>query len=475
MPTVDDLMQLLKGQDPGGDPRGQPTPRPLVNDAGIDFARPFVANAVGDVAGLGGTALGGPVGGLAANNAGYAATDALMQQLKSKAPSFGESLTEGEKNAVINAVGGKIMKGLFKGAKGIVSAVSDSSVPDAQSILNFKPTASQALESYGWHKLATLPKFAEDIVGPVSGAKDRSGVAGFTQALRLANGLNGRMLNINSDPVELATRLKGELANALEPMESEPLALKSNSKSFQANEAKQYQVGNEAASIFNGGQNPFAPVDSVIGDVDKLGKVLSATQFSGQAGQNVRKDLQAYQFMKMVNDSATRDPTGQVTRLDPNKLNKAWTDPDMNKSFDVLYGKPDQGGARDNITQFLKNVTTTQSNGKRISYSNGGFLIPAAAAGLGHMLDIPGGYAGGLTAFYLPTAAMGSLLSRQDTGKIVANLAAGIPLSEGNKLSSKLVMNALQGTSLALMGSDGKKTWGSVVRGPDGSLTFKEQ
>ena len=429
---------------PGNDVLGDD----VLNKA-IDFIRPFAGNAVGDLAAIPGGAFGGPVGAFGAETQGYAGIDALMQQLKvGNKSTFGESIGEGEKEALINAVGGRIMGGLFRGAKAFFSA-------DQPEIYNFKPTTSQALEAFGYHALGNVTKFAEDFgaSGAKSDALDRAGGAGFTQALKFANAINGRTFTVNSDPVKLADKIRGTLEDGLN---SSGVSSLNVAKAFNN---KQYQASDEALQILKGGSNPYAKIDAVIQDPDRLSKVLTAGQLAGTAGSNVRKDLQAYQFMKMMNDATTEDIQGNV-RIDPNKLSQTWNDPEMNTSLDTLYGK--QGRA--NVTDFFKNIAATQDKqntypiAKQLRLVDGGIAFSAGL--LTGNIHIASG-AAGLAGLFVPSAVVGNLLTKESTARIVTAMAGGEPLGKSAQLASKLVTDALQGTSVALMGSDGKKTWGT--------------
>lgn len=545
------LWQQIQGKDHGGDPRGTPSPRPLVNDAGIDFARPFVANAVGDVAGLGGTALGGPVGGIAANNLGYAATDALMQQLKSSHGTFGESFGEGEANALVNAVAGRVIGAVFRGA----NALRGAGVPE---IYNYFPKSSQALEAHGYHTLASGASMLEHMApNSNSAALDKSGGAGFTQALRFVNLLNGRQAGTNTNVGKLADQLKFALTDEIDPIESEyqpikitketapyqpikvesrkadyqPIDVDLKNKEFpskgtqtrvigaqkqvdipgstvtsaagpieqaptgglqttpdgpiQTAKLAKYTVSQDVAQTLNNGKSTFQVLDDAIApnNVDKLSKILLAGQANGQVGLNVKQDLQAYQFMQMLQKGAKYDSTGNLTRFDVNNIKNTWNDPDMQQTLDVLYGKQ---GKKD-ATDFLQNIFKTQatdpgaaSTGQYIKNrslwaSTGGFVLGGGLLGAltGHLSGELAGL-GGIAGLYLSANQLGRLLTKPETARVLVSMAGGEPLSAGNKLASKILLNSLQGGSLALMGNDGKKTWGSVVRGPDGSLTFQE-
>lgn len=475
--TPDQIQKVLTLNLPQGSaPAGGYNFDPALN-AGIDFIRPFVGNLAGSAAAGGvGLLTKNPALALGAETQGYAGVDSLLQMLKAgdqRPADFGEALGEGEKQALINAVTGRIVGGLFRGVNAIRSA-------DQPEIYAHFPTTSQALESFGYNKLATAAKHFEDFGAPgaKSDALDRAGGAGFTQALKFANALNGRMFTINSDPVKLADKIRGTLESGLEELPQGPAAnYKSWSKSFTKN-AQNPQGGplhiasQEALSTLQGGRNPFQKLDDVIQDPDRLSKVLAVGQLNGQPGVNVRKDLQAYQFMSMVNKSMSKDAQGNI-RLNPDKLNAVWTDPGMQTSLDTLWGKNN----RKDVSDFIKNVTFTQDKqntypvAKAIRFIDGGFMLGAGL--LTGNLHIAGG-AGALGGLFVPTAIIGSALTKPGVARFLAAAAGGEPLTKASSIAAHAFNDALQGATVATINAaDGSKTWGRMEKDPEtGEMKF---
>lgn len=528
----------------------------------IDAVRPFASQGVGALA-AGGASLIPGVGesGIAqttADTQGYALTDALMQQLKSNHPGFGESMMEGEKQAVINAVAGQIVKGIFRGGQAVMSTVKPA-------IYDHFPTTSQALESYGYHALGSAAKFVEDFGAGDAKAKalDRAGGAGFTQALKLANLVNGRMASVNADPVKLADKIRGTLEDGLEktndytsfpvkpklelpehpgypempalpekpgptPLPDKPATYKSYGQGFKdqienahqenvnaikltdkqaladynarvakiktdyaagndlidsqhetnVQNAKQdysqkldqykadlqqykntpYTVTQEALNVLSGGSNPFSKVDAVLQDSDRLSKVLSAGQQMGKAGDNVRKDLQSYQLMRMVNDATKKDAFGNI-RINPDKITAVWNDPDMQNTLNTLWGK--QG--RENVTNFIQRLSQTQDVQKTYPFAKS---IRLVSGGLQLGADVIAGTlsagkaAKSVGSLFIPLGAMGKLLSNDKVARVVTAMAGAEPLDIPKERAAQMIANALHGTSLAVLDSGGKKNWG---------------
>lgn len=432
----------------------------------MDSLRPFIAGAAGTGAAAGAAMI--PVAGeipgvpLAAESLGYGAVDYLLKKLnpntEAQRQAKGDEVTDSIKDGLINAVGGRVINGIFKG----VQAFRNADLPE---IYKFSPTTSQALEALGWHKMATLSKFAEDFgaTGAKADALDKAGGAGFTQALSFANALNGRTAAVNVDPVKLADKLRGELENHLVPASGSYLGQNTIKRAPTASE--------EALNILNGGKNPFQKLDDVIQDPDKLAKVLKVGQLAGSSGMNVRRDLQAYQFMRMINDGTTKDAMGNI-RIDPNKIANIWNDSELKTSLDTLYGK--QG--REDVSNFIKNIAYTQDKqtdypiAKQVRFVGNGFnLLGSLLTG---NLHAAGGAAATLAGFYIPTAVAGRLLVNPSVSKLLGKMAAGEPLGVPTQYAGKSLVNALQGLNIAMIDAKGNKTWGQIKTDSNGDGTF---
>jgi len=455
--TADEMQAALSL----GLPKAKPGPDKYNFDpalsAAIDFVRPFIAGAGGTAAGAGaGLLTANPIVGFGAEVGGYAAIDRMLNALKpiqqTPAGQQNEGITDSLKDGFINAIGGRIIGGLWRGGK----AIANASTPE---IYKFAPTTSQALEAYGHHMLATSAKFAEDFgaTGAKAAALDKAGGAGFTQALGMANAMNGRPFTVNTDPVKLADKLRTTLEGGL-----------STNPATSFRPASHY-ASEEALDILSGGQNPFQKLDDVIQDPDRLSKVLKAGQLMGPSGLNVRKDLQAYQFMRIVNTAATRDASGAVTRLDPNKLTRMWTDPEMNTSLNTLFGK---SGMQD-VQDFIKNIAYTQDKqqtypvAKQLRFLGSGFSLGLGL--LSNNLHMAATSATSIAGLYLPVAAMGRLLTNPATSKIVTKIAGSQPLDASSGYIAKALTSALQGINIAAIDTKGNKQWGTLEKTEGGS------
>jgi hypothetical protein len=398
----------------------------------IDASRPFIAQAAG--AGVGALASpAGPVAAGAADVGTYSVVDALMQYLKKEKPaSFGSALEEGAANAVGNKILGGLAGIVGRGAK----AVLNSDVPDAKSILNFSPTSSQALKATGSPILGTVAKTFEDLaLTSKEKALDRSAGAGFTQALKTAKAGG-------FDLTQDATT--GQFKNPLNP------------------QAHLTSV-NQALSPASEGPvfSDLASLNKVIRDPQKLQDVLSTAQENG-IDTNVRKSLQQYQFAKLFNNATTRDVAAQgpqkVVRIDPNTFNSDWLDPEMQDSLKKLYSAKQ----RSDITQFFQNVAATQDKVQANPIARK-FWMMHAGIGLGTGLltgSLTGGAMGALTSGGVLVGAegLGKLLTNPKTARLLVSLAGGEPLGVSEAYAGRQIVNALQGSTIAILNADGTKT-----------------
>jgi hypothetical protein len=428
-------------------------------DSMIDFARPWIANAIGVPAGVAaGTASapfagpGAPAIGLAAETQAYALTDSLMQYLKTKQPdSYKEALGTGEMNAAVNAIGGKIINSVFKGAKGVYN----SALPE---IYKLAPKTSAVLENYGMNALSKVSGFLEDLAGPSvnANALDRVSSKGFTQSLALANSLDKRMAGTNSDPAKLAAKIKDALMDGVDS-EVQPQFGTSGIQS------KLHYVSKEASDLMEGGQKTFSKIDEVLGDTEKLKKVLNVGSLTGSSAVNVKQDLQAYQFMKLVNDATTKDLKGNM-RIDSNKIGEAWTNPENQENYNLLFGK----ATKDRISEFFKTLSTAQgsppANANFLKYAGrGNFLLGLGNIVHGLAMDntTQAVMGGGQIGVQLTASMIGRLLSKEGTGKILMEIVEGAKSSVPPAFKARVLTNALQGFSASMVGSNGQSVPGS--------------
>ena len=432
--------------------RNSPSVLDSPRDRIIDFLRPLIGNVIGTgVQGvLADTGIGAhPALQTTGGMLGYAGIDTLMQYLKSQQPlNVKEAMSDAAKEAMINEVGGRVLNGVIRGGK----ALANSATPEIYSLF---PTTSQALEHYGFSNIAKIAKTIEDTGAPgaKAAAQKKSGYEGFQQALKLSNIMNGRDPLVDADPNQLLTEIKSTLQQGIN----------TNAVKGQFQSPTHY-ISQELVDALQGGENPFQALDDVIADKSKLSKALS---LGGTAGSNVRKDLQAYHFTKMMNDATQVIGPGQA-RIDPQKIAQTWYDPSKQDVLNTLYG----AGLKDNLDSFLDRVVKTQDDPtfSSIKYLGKGFSLGSKLlAGLS--LPFSGKYA----ALYATNAGMAKILTNPTAAKAITAMRGAEPLSEGASLSAKAILSALSGTRLALMDDQGKKEWGTIKNDKNGTFKFEPE
>lgn len=424
----------------------------------LDFIRPWVGQASGGALAALATP-GGPLASGSADVAGYTTADMILQQLKTQPPGFQEGLSESTRDALINAVGGRILNGVVKG--GMV--LRNTNVPEIYSLF---PTTSQALEHHGWTSLATIPKAFEDLAAykAKQAALDKSGGAGFSQWLDIANRLSGKDRLSLQDPNYLKDEIIGKLKQGFNP-NAQPGQFQSNLHYATA----------DVMNAVNGGDNAFQVLRDTLHDDKRLDKVLSVGQSVGPSNLNVRQDLQAFHFMDMLNDATTKKirlPNGGYTaRIDPDVIQKEWFDPANEKMLNKLYGAGDKA----DIDAFLTRVMQTQDNpmaGGLAKWKGKGILIGGAAGGLGTLLGSHIPIAA--TGLYIPANLLGRAFTKTGVAKAMAGAVGAIP-TQGKQELGRTILSGIQGMRIALTDSGGNQHWGTISKSGDGSYNWNAE
>lgn len=211
--------------------------------------------------------------------------------------------------------------------------------------------------------------------------------------------------------------------------------------------------------------NSYSKIDAVIGDAKKLEEVLTTAQSNG-VGYNLKTQLQGYQFSKIFQDAMKTEPTtGQLARLNPQTIEDVWRDPKMQASYAKLYN----GQQRADIDQFFKNIAMTQDKvntnpiAKKITFLHGG-----AALAMGMFTGHLAAGALGATGIIVGAEGLGKLLTKPGTARLMVNLAGGGPLGMSDTMAGRLLVNALQGETVAIQDAQGQQHPG--ILGKDGKF-----
>lgn len=438
-------------------------------DKTIDFIRPWVGYGAGTLGATGGAtvgALGGPAapitvpaGAFAGDVAGYGLADMALQNLKVKQPnSQAEAMSESSRDALINAVGGRILNGVTRG----LGAFRNTNVPE---IYKLFPTSSQAMESAGIKALPGIARAIEDVAAP--GAKEaarlRSGGAGFFEALDLANMFNGKGRVFNQDPKQLLESIKTTLRSGV--------TQGANPKQFQT---PLHYVSKEFTDALEGGQDPFSVLRDTVHDDKQLQKMLDLGQKVGGPHMNVRDDLAAFHISDLMNRATQmKAPTsgGQPRALiDPEMIEKEWFDPKMEGNLTKLYGA--QG--KQTLDTLMRNIVNTQQDNminSKVRQIGKGLLIGGGGLGTLFSGHLPVGATGG--GLYITFNTLGRALTNPKFARALTAMMGGEPASAGTAELGRQILSGLQGARAAMIDTNGNKTWGTPLMKPDGSYEMQ--
>jgi len=432
-------------------------------DSAIDVLRPYVGwggSALGTLAGT----PGGPIGMFAGDVGGYAAVDSLMQYLKFEKPhSMSEAMSEGSKQALINAVGGRLFNGLFKGAL----AYKNSNVPE---IYKLFPNSSQALEHFGIKGLPNILKIFEEYGAPkarMEGA-GKSGWASFSEALKLSNLMTGGQPQLeNAKTSEIYDAIINKLKSGIT---TNPTA-----GQFQT---PQHYVSNQLFNDLTSATDPFAELRSKVLNEGELEKILSLGQKIGPSSLNTRDELRAF-YMRDLFDRATtmQTPTakGRMAKIDPEVFNE-WTDPRNQKALTKLYGAQD----KQDLDAFINRVVQVSQRPalegvpQKFQMLGKGILLGGGAGGiLGSVLS---GHpiAGGIASLYIPTAIIGRAANSPGFAKALSTAIGAQPATKGTSEVGRALLSGLQGLTIALTDNQGNQHPGKFIKGKDGTYSFQE-
>ncbi len=444
-------------------------------DTLIDFLRPILSGTGASLAtgAVGASGIGtGGISSFAAPAAGaatYTGIDALLQHLRSqpdqsftseglglKPGGVASTLVNTGQQALLNKVGESVIGGLMRGGKTLLGG---SVEPEIQ---KFLPTTSQAAATAGMNKLAIVSKGFEDLaLTAKQQALDKSAGAGFTQALQLAKDSDfnfsrnpNTMLDIISHDMPL-----GEGSNT-------PIKITPGQKYSPLTKTTDFILPT-SPTVTPGEPNlnlvdSFSKLDKVIQDPKRLQDVLSTAQSNG-VGDNLRKSLQGYQFMKIFNNAATRSVEGSpysnnVIHINPKSLDSDWLNPEMQDSLKTLYNSKQ----RSDITQFFTNIANTQDKINANPIARKLFLLHGGIGLATGLLtgSVTGGAeaAAGSMLTFIGAQQVGKLLTNPKTARLLVAIAGGEPLGVSEQYAGKAITNVLNGSTVALMDRTGNKT-----------------
>lgn len=243
--------------------------------------------------------------------------------------------------------------------------------------------------------------------------------------------------------------------------------------------AQRYNVFGEdgVKQLINTTNSPVPEIDKIMADPVKLQRALNAGELKMPSGtiasSNMRKDLQGYKVMTMLQDAWKGDPINpQVGTIQPEKLMGSWNDPAFGEGKKLLFSQQQ----RADIDQFFKNIAMTQQK-----QSFGGVPSKVMWAVRGGIAFSPALFTGAMTGSadwglgVLGVTASGMAASRLLTSPTMARMmvamSAGQPVGRSTEYISRQIVGALQGTGalISIQNKDGKKIDGTIDK--DGKFT----
>lgn len=469
-------------------------------DAVIDFLRPMISGGAASLAG----GASGPFAPIAAP-AAYAGVDALLQKLRTNPDqSFTSQAIGAEPGSASDLLANSAQQFIL--GKVLQKGVTDPAFRGAAKLLQvgktefekLMPTTAQALEQSGAPKIITTPiKAIEDIAatGSKRAAQERSGTAAVDVATDMANKMAGRRGLGVQDPITMIRQMETDIDNALGQSGAYKRILAAQegrgpSVPIRVRGADEMQYMTEqgipthAVDVAGPPRgalpefNTSTRIDALIRNPDELQKVLTKIQQEGGTTDNFRQSLKGYSFMKMFNDAITRDPRNpSLVNIDPKTLTNAWTDPNMLQSYKTIFSQQN----RADIAQFFKNVAITQDKmstmpiAKPLVLMHGGAML-AGSMLTGHLTTGAGMGTAAMAGLFVPAWALGKLLTKPSTARLMVALAGGEPLGMSDQMASKILAQALQGASVAVVNDKGQRIPATIQGGgiqplPEGGAT----
>lgn len=225
--------------------------------------------------------------------------------------------------------------------------------------------------------------------------------------------------------------------------------------------------------IVEAANSTLPALDATILDPKQLQRVLNAGEQPFPSGNlpapNGRQAFQGYNTIRIRDASKVRDPiSGQFT-VNAQKMSDLWNDPSFAKSRDMLYSSQQDS----DMTQLYKNLAQTQR--KQIGFApaskiymgvRGMMLAAPLFTGVLTGRAIEGGAIAGME---LGAMGLAKMMSTPKIARAMVAAAAGEPLSMSEQTFARMMAGAIQGTSVAIVNSDGSRTKGTVNK--DGAFT----
>lgn len=399
-----------------------------------------------------------------------------QQQIIQLAPRFGVNPQIIPGAPILNSVDGPVhMGGTLEQANKIIQDTKDLTlgVPEEQ-----KKLVNQAYKLVN----ATNAKF-----DPASGKLLTANPIGFEeawnqkQAFDDAGGWNKNRNDLTqSDRAfrQFSRSLNDDIDNSIPQWKNDPNKLASKAwLNAKATVAQRNQLffpegsSNKLGDIIQEADSTLPAIDKILSDPNQLQRTLNAGEIKFPSGTvsstNTKKDLQAYNLIRMRDAAKTLDPKNPATlTLDAKQLQNTWNDPRFVEQKKMLYS----AAQRADYDQLFKNIAFTQEKQNAIgSYISKLWLVRSGLAIAPSLLTgyLSGSAERGLEVAGVELGAMGvaKLMANPETARMMVAAAAGQPLGISEQMAARRIATAIQGVGITLTSKDGKQEKGSIQDG----------
>lgn len=247
-----------------------------------------------------------------------------------------------------------------------------------------------------------------------------------------------------------------------------------------------FKQGDSVQTLLNTQVTPLNAVNKVIDDPVQLERILNFGSVQGgtkaleKAGVknftsgNLKKDLQSYQFMRMMTGGFNSSPTAEAAAGSFSKraLLDQLDDPKNLASLERLYSKQNLNDIRNFFTA-VGNSSGTLGNAGNVAakirlLGASAVLAPGIATAMLTGSAKSGTLASGvIVGGYLTLQQVGKLLTNPDTARRMQAFVTGAPLKESEQFAAKLLGSALAGTTMEVKMSDGTSKQVKLLPGGD--------
>lgn len=223
--------------------------------------------------------------------------------------------------------------------------------------------------------------------------------------------------------------------------------------------------------IIDKSSSPLPSIEATLADPVALQRALNSGKVKFPSGDvyanNTRQDLGAAR-LQQIWEKGFDQTKGTVNA---GQVQNAFNDPRFFEQNKMLYSQQ----SRDNINELLKNVALTQEK-PSASWVNKVLLTRAGLALTPTLFGLATGslvHTGEVALGELGMSAVGHALVNPTIARGLINLTSGKALGMSEAAFARRVASAIQGSAIALTGTDGSQTKGTIDK--DGKFTAEKE